>query len=167
VRLRKALVETKMSTLKRALEIAKEVHQGVFDKAGAPYINHPMRVMESLATVEEKIVGVLHDVVEDGAEWTFDRIRREGFSEAIVEALDSVTKRPEDEDQSGDDQATKVARYIRFVSRAARHPIGRRVKLADLRDNLDSSRIAEPTDKDLARMAKYEIALRFLELQGD
>ena len=84
-----------MSTLERAIAIAAEAHAGQFDKGGNPYILHPMRVMLSLRTEEEQIVGVLHDVCEDCPGWDLERLRREGFSETIVVALASVTKAKE------------------------------------------------------------------------
>src|SRR5258708_25482609 len=124
-----------MRTLERAIAIAAEAHSGVLDKGGAPYILHPLRMMLSLSTVEERIVAVLHDVCEDCPGWTLDRLRAEGFSEHIITALDAVTKR------EGED-------YEDFARRAAANPIGRNVKLADLADNCDLSRIAAPTEVD-------------------
>ena len=141
-----------MSTLERAIEIAANGHAGQVDKAGAPYILHPLRVMLGLKTNEERIVAVLHDVAEDVPGWTFERLRQEGFSEEVIAALDSVTKRAEEEED-----------YDAFVRRAAANPIGRRVKMADLRDNCDLSRIAEPTAKDHERIAKYRRAIAWLE----
>ena len=82
-----------MSTLERAIVIAAEAHAGVSDKGGAPYILHPLRMMMTLTSTEERIVAVLHDVCEDCPGWTFERLRGEGFSEEILAALDSVTKR--------------------------------------------------------------------------
>jgi (p)ppGpp synthase/HD superfamily hydrolase len=142
-----------MSTLERAIEIAAAGHAGQKDKAGAPYVLHPLRMMLALATNEERIVAVLHDVVEDVSGWSFERLRQEGFSEEILAALDSVTKR------EGED-------YDAFVRRAAVNPIGRRVKMADLRDNCDLSRIAAPTARDHERIAKYRRALAYLEAPG-
>jgi (p)ppGpp synthase/HD superfamily hydrolase len=142
-----------MSTLERAIEIAARGHAGQVDKAGAPYVLHPLRMMLSLKSNEERIVAVLHDVVEDAHGWSLDRLREEGFSEEIVAAIDSVTKR------KGED-------YDAFVRRAAANPIGRRVKMADLRDNCDLSRIAEPGPRDHERIAKYRRALGFLESLG-
>lgn len=136
-----------MSTLERAISIAAEAHAGQVDKAGAPYIFHPLRVMLSLTTEEERIVGVLHDVIEDCAGWSLERLADEGFSEDVLEALASVTKQPHEEDD-----------YNAFILRAATNPIGRRVKLADLEDNMDLSRITHPTERDLARVAKYRSA---------
>ncbi len=112
-----------MSTLERAIAIAAEAHAGQVDKAGAPYILHPLRVMLLLNTIEERIAGVLHDLVEDCPDWTFDRLRHEGFSEPVIAALEAVTKR---EGEHGD------ANYMTFVQRAGSDKIGRLVKLADL-----------------------------------
>ena len=86
--------------LQRAIEIAAEAHRGQTDKAGAPYLLHPLRVMMPLETDDERIVGVLHDVVEDGPGWTFKRLEEEGFSPTVLDALRLVTKRPEDEGDS-------------------------------------------------------------------
>lgn len=154
-----------MSTLEKAIAIAASAHAGVIDKAGAPYILHPLRVMMAVTSDDERIVAVLHDVVED-TQWTFERLRGEGFSEVVIEALESVTKRAEDEDEPGDDSAAKLARYKRFVSRAALNPIGRVVKIADLQDNMDLSRIDSPTEKDAARTEKYRKAVEFMHSTG-
>ena len=139
-----------MSTLERAIAIAAEAHAGQLDKAGAPYILHPLRLMRNLSTADERIVAVLHDLVEDCPEWSFDRLTAEGFSGHVIVALKSVTKR------EGED-------YESFVLRAATDPIGRRVKLADLRDNADLSRIASPTARDLERAEKYRRAIALIE----
>lgn len=142
-----------MSDLERAIAIAVDAHRGAVDKAGAPYILHPLRVMLAQTTNEARIVGVLHDVIEDSP-WTLEALRAEGFSETVLQALAAVTKRP---DEKGSDEG-----YERFVRRAATHPIGRAVKLADLQDNADLSRIAAPTPKDLARVARYRRAIAAL-----
>ena len=76
-----------MSTLPKAIEIATQAHAGQVDKSGKDYIGHPLRVMEMGKTEEEKIVGVLHDVVED-TDWTFERLEAEGFSKEVIDALD-------------------------------------------------------------------------------
>jgi (p)ppGpp synthase/HD superfamily hydrolase len=135
-----------MSTLERAIVIAVEAHAGQVDKAGAPYVLHPLRMMLRVSTSDERIVAVLHDVCEDCPGWTFDRLRAEGFSEHIIQALQSVTKR------DGED-------YETFVRRSATNAIGRRVKLADLHDNSDLSRIAMPSERDFRRMEKYRRAI--------
>lgn len=141
--------------LQRALEIAVEAHRTQFDKAGAPYILHPLRVMFSVETEEERIVAVLHDVVEDGPGWTFERLETEGFSASVIDALRLVTKRPEDE--GGDDEG-----YLRFVRRTLTNAVARRVKIADIRDNLNAARFKELTERDRLRMNRYLAALREL-----
>lgn len=138
-----------MSTLERAIAIAVAAHAGQVDKAGIPYILHPLRVMLALPSNDARIVGVLHDVCEDCPGWDFDRLRREGFSETVIESLRAVTKI---EGESYDD----------FIHRASQNTIGRSVKIADLTDNSDLSRIAEPTDRDRERIAKYSRALDIL-----
>jgi (p)ppGpp synthase/HD superfamily hydrolase len=138
-----------MSTLERAVAIATEAHAGQIDKASQPYVSHPLRVMEALASEKEKIVGVLHDVVEDCPGWSFERLRSEGFSEEVIAALDSVTKRDGES-------------YEDFVRRAGSNEIGREVKRADLNDNLDLTRISMPTERDHARLERYRAALQTL-----
>jgi len=138
-----------MSTLERAIAIAAEGHAGQLDKAGAPYVLHPLRLMLAVKTLDERIVAVLHDVVEDCPGWTFDRLRSEGFSEDVITALQAVTKR---EGES----------YEAFVLRAAADPIGRQVKLADLHDDCDLSRIASPTPRDIERIEKYRRAIALI-----
>lgn len=131
-----------MSTLERAIEIATETHRGQFDKAGNDYIEHPLRVMAAGETLEEKIVGVLHDVVEDG-DWTFDELLQEGFSSKVVEALRCVTKLSENEP------------YDKFIARVKTNPLAVRVKLNDLTDNMDIRRLPYLSDKDVKRLKKY------------
>jgi hypothetical protein len=137
-----------LSTLEHAIALAAKAHEGQKDKAGEPYILHPLRMMLKLNTVEERIAAVLHDIVEDCG-WSFDRIRAEGFSERVIGAVEAVTKRP------GED-------YDDFVMRTAAHPIGRSVKLADLEDNSDPSRIKNPTQRDVDRIEKYRRAIALL-----
>jgi (p)ppGpp synthase/HD superfamily hydrolase len=140
--------------LARAIEIAVEAHAGQTDKVGAPYILHPLRVMQSLGSEDERIVGILHDVLEDCPDWTIDRLRDAGFSDRILAALASVTKLSEDED------------YSSFIARCAKNPIGRRVKRADLLDNLDVRRLPTVTEKDTKRLNKYLAALAQLDADG-
>jgi (p)ppGpp synthase/HD superfamily hydrolase len=140
-----------MSTLHRAIEIAVAAHAGQTDKAGAPYILHALRVMLSLEGDADRIVGVLHDVIEDCPGWTPERLREEGFSEPILAALAHVTKLSENED------------YTAFIARAGRNPIAARVKRADLLDNLDVRRLPVVTEKDGRRLSKYLAALAQLD----
>ncbi len=131
-----------MSTLERAIEIATEAHRGQFDNAGNDYIGHPLRVMAAGKTTEEKIVGVLHDVVED-SDWTFERLAAEGFSVEVIEALRCVTKLSENEP------------YDRFIARVKENPLAVAVKLNDLSDNMDIRRLPYISDKDVKRLKKY------------
>ena len=135
--------------LERAIQIAVEAHAGATDRGGKAYILHPISVMMRCETDEEKIVAILHDVVED-TDWTFDSLREEGFTETIIEALKTVTKHSEDED------------YDEFIQRSLKNEIGRKVKIADLRENLDVTRIGELTEKDIERINKYKRALKTL-----
>lgn len=135
-------------TLERAIAIAATAHEGQVDKGGSPYILHPLKVMLRVNTLEERIVAVLHDVVEDCGV-SLDELRKEGFSEAVLMAIESVTKVPGES-------------YETFVERAAQNPIGRVVKLADLEENSDLSRIAQPSWEDLERIEKYRRAIGVL-----
>ncbi len=131
-----------MSTLERAIEIAAEAHKGQVDKAGNEYIGHPLRVMEMGKTLEEKIVGVLHDVVED-TDWTFERLEAEGFAPEVIAALRCVTKTSENEN------------YDDFIGRVKKNPLAAAVKINDLTDNMDIRRLPYLSDKDVKRLKKY------------
>ena len=131
-----------MSTLNRAIAIAAEAHAGQLDKAGAPYILHPLRVMLRVEGISAQIAAVLHDVVED-SDITMDALAGEGFDEEVLSALQALTKRP------GESR-------IEAAHRAAANPIARMVKLADNADNSDLSRIAHPTAEDYARLEQYK-----------
>jgi hypothetical protein len=110
-------------------------------------------MMLHLSTMDERITAVLHDVIEDSGV-SLEALRAEGFSETVLEAIDSVTRRPEES-------------YEAFVLRAASNPIGRRVKLVDLEDNSDLSRIASPTARDYERIEKYRRAIETIRaLEG-
>jgi len=143
-----------MATLERAIALAAQAHEGQVDKAGAPYILHPLRMMLSVDTPEARVAAVLHDVVED-TPVSLEALRAEGFSEAVIGAVEALTKRPEEEDD-----------YDAFIRRVAPNPLARQVKLADLRDNCDVSRIAQPSQKDWRRIEKYKRAIQYLETHG-
>ena len=138
--------------LQRAIEIALEAHKGALDKGGNPYILHPLRLMLEMDSEEEMIVAILHEVVEDSEKWSFDKLHKEGFSKKIINSLRSVTKENENED------------YEKFIDRSVKDKIGRKVKIADISDNLDISRLKEVTDKDILRINKYKKALEKLKL---
>ena len=131
-----------MSTLERAIQIATEAHKGQLDKSGRDYIGHPLRVMAMGKTEDEKIVGVLHDVIEDTG-WTFEMLEAEGFSREVIEALRCVTKLSENEN------------YDDFIERVKKNPLAVAVKINDLTDNMDIRRLPYLSDKDVKRLKKY------------
>lgn len=135
--------------LEKAQRIAVEAHAGQVDRAGKPYIFHPLRVCCRCFTDEEKIVALLHDTIED-TELTAEDLLSEGFPRNIVDAVLSVSR---NEDESYED----------FVKRTSLNPLGRAVKLHDLEDNMDISRLEQVTEKDLARLNKYIKAYRYLK----
>ncbi|MDA8142115.1 MAG: GTP pyrophosphokinase [Desulfobacteraceae bacterium] len=137
--------------LEKALAIALHAHQGQKDKAGAPYILHPLRVMLRMETELEMIAAVLHDVVEDSG-LTIEDLRREGMPEAALAAVAHLTRAEEES-------------YEEFIERVKQNDIARKVKLADLEDNMNIKRMARPTEKDLARLKKYRRA--WFALKGD
>ena len=128
--------------LSKAINLAMQAHAGQVDKAGMPYIGHVMRVMQAGKTIDEKIVGVLHDVVEDTT-WTFDALLAEGFPVHIVDALRCVTKLSDDEP------------YESFINRVKTNPLAVAVKITDLTDNMDIRRLQTLTDADVQRLRKY------------
>lgn len=134
--------------LEKALVIATKAHEGQKDKAGAPYIFHPIRVSNRCRRDEEKIVAILHDTIED-TDVTPDYLLSEGFPKNIVEAVLSVTR---NEGESYED----------FVIRSKQNPIGRQVKIHDLEDNMDITRLHSLSEKDLERLNKYLKAYRVL-----
>lgn len=131
----------KLELLERAIAIASEAHKHQKDRYGAPYILHPLRVMGRVSTPKEKILAVLHDIVED-TDWTVEKLKKEGFPEDVLEALDCVTKR------EGED-------YDVFVKRSQSNALATRVKIADLEDNMDIRRMRKVTEKDASRLNKY------------
>ena len=137
-------------TLDDAILLAIQTHHSQTDKYGQPYMLHPLRVMLRLKTRDERIVAVLHDVVEDTRHKphpiTLADLRRMGYSKRIAAAIDGVTIR---EHETYDD----------FIHRAKTNALARRVKLADLADNMDPTRMpARLTLQDRRRTAKYRRA---------
>ena len=134
---------------KEAIKIAFEAHEGQKDKSGLPYILHPLHVAEQMHDENSTIVALLHDVVEDTS-WTLEDIAARGFGPEVTEALRLLTH----------DDAVPYLDYVRALKD---NPIARKVKLADLRHNSDLSRLdREPTERDLARIRKYQKAREIL-----
>lgn len=144
-----------MITLDRAVELAAQAHAGQKDKGGASYIRHVLRVMHGVETAggteDEIIVAVLHDVVEDTTV-TLEDLRREGLTEAQLSAVDALTKRPGEA-------------YEDAVARVLVEPVARKVKIADLEDNLKLVRIKNRRSlgpADLERINRYLAAWTLL-----
>lgn len=135
-------------TLEDAILIAVQVHQRQKDKAGSSYILHPLRLMLRMKTEEEMIVAVLHDVVED-SNWTIAQLQQKGFPQGVLSAVDCLTRR------AGES-------YEHFIARVQTNPIARRVKIADLEDNMNIRRFEKLTAKDLQRLEKYHQAWKVL-----
>ena len=131
--------------LSKAIEIAVKAHAGQVDKGGSPYILHPLRVMLKCENETEKICAVLHDVIED-TDITCDYLRAEGFNDEIIAALRCLTK-------------IDGENYNDFIGRVLTNETACRVKLADLADNIDLTRIKNPTEKDEERIKKYNQAI--------
>jgi (p)ppGpp synthase/HD superfamily hydrolase len=137
-----------MTLLERAIEIALKSHAGQTGKDGSAYILHPLRLMSRMETDEERIVAVLHDVVED-SDITFDDLRTIGFSESILEALHLLTH-------------DKETTYEEYVERIKPNRLARKIKLADLEDNSNLRRLTHVEEKDLQRVKKYHRAWTIL-----
>lgn len=139
-----------MATLTKAIQIATFAHDGQTDKSGRPFILHPIRVMSAMKTDEERMVAVLHDVVED-SDFTLDKLRIAGFSEKIVKAVDLLSR-------------TKDVSYFEYIRRLrdSKDHLAIRVKLADIRDNSDKRR-KFGTESEIASLLKrYDKALDIL-----
>ncbi len=134
--------------LELAIAIAHQAHAHQIDKAGQPYISHPLTVMAQMDTTESKVVAVLHDAIED-SDLTIEKLTLQGFPEIITDAILAITK--------FDDEL-----YEDYILRVKSNAIARKVKIADVTHNMDISRIAHPTDKDFQRLEKYRRVLKEL-----
>jgi (p)ppGpp synthase/HD superfamily hydrolase len=131
-----------------AIQIAEKAHEGQLDKAGKPYILHPLTVMAQMDDVESKIVAVLHDAIED-SDLTITELSQQGFPALITEAIAAITK-------------LDGELYDDYLLRVMGNEIALKVKIADVRHNMDISRIANPTGKDFQRLEKYQKVLNQL-----
>lgn len=135
------------NSVESAFELALKAHKGQVDKAGKAYIMHPVRVASNFKEDNLIIVSLLHDVVEDT---DIQLVQIESlFGKEIALAVDGLTRR---EDESYDD----------FISRCSGNELSRRVKIEDLKDNMDLTRLKTVGEKDLARVEKYKKALNYL-----
>lgn len=134
--------------LQRAIEIVQGEFANDLDKGGMPYVGHLARVAANLDG-DREIVAWLHDLLEDKPDWNAERLKQEGFSDEVVEAVVAITKVRKD-------------RYKKYLKRVKENPLARDVKLMDLKDNMDLSRIPNPNEKDFMRVEKYQKAYQFL-----
>ena len=136
-----------MTDLTDAISIASDAHDGQVDKAGQPYILHPIRVMLAMRNDTDRIVAVLHDVVEDSF---YELVHLERFGQEVIGAIDALTRR------DGEN-------YFHYIDRLSTNSVAVRVKLADLNDNLDVRRIENPSSADIDRARKYRKARSILQ----
>ncbi|HEY9896833.1 MAG TPA: phosphohydrolase [Candidatus Sericytochromatia bacterium] len=134
--------------LGRAVAIAATAHQNQLDKANAPYILHPLRLLLRGQTPLEQIVAVLHDVVED-SDWTLEQLAAEGFPSEAIAALNCLTRQADES-------------YDEFIDRVLTNSLAMRVKRYDLEDNMTLTRMAVLTAKDVERLQRYHAAYQRL-----
>lgn len=138
--------------LEKAIEIAKIAHEGQVDKLGECYIKHCIRVMDAGTNDNEKIVGILHDVVED-TNITLEDLKNAGFDEAVIEAIDAITRRENET-------------YSSYIDRVSTNQIATVVKLNDLKDNLNLLRFIEVKSEHLSLLNRYIIAYKELFIRS-
>jgi (p)ppGpp synthase/HD superfamily hydrolase len=137
------------SGIKKAYELANNLHRGQVDKSGQPYIDHLIEVANQVDSVEAVMVALLHDAMEDqGVTSRF--LISQGFPDAVIEAISLLTKIDDD--------------YMSYIQRIKQNDLARVVKIADMRHNSDLSRLKSVSEKDIARKEKY---LKSIELLQD
>ncbi|MBL8147771.1 MAG: HD domain-containing protein [Anaerolineae bacterium] len=141
-----------MPTVEDAISLAVRAHAGQKDRYGQPYILHVIRVVARVFDAPAQMAAALHDVVEDTAVTT-DELRLMGYSEAVLAAVDCLTRRNNES-------------YEQFIERIAPNPLAVRVKLADLEDNMDLRRGGLLRTDDLERVARYQRAWKRLTTGG-
>lgn len=135
--------------LEKAIQIAVNAHFGQKDKSGSPYILHPLRVMHAVDTTDAKITAILHDVVED-TPVTFDDLIEAGIPKHLVITLRLLTH-------------TDNLSYEDYIMRLSENPLAVKVKLADLKDNMDLSRMKEVSEDNIELFQKYVSSYRYLK----
>jgi (p)ppGpp synthase/HD superfamily hydrolase len=134
--------------LSKALGLAVEAHHGQLQKNGDPYILHPLHVMMQMETTTEKIIAILHDVIEDTPVSLRD-LEDEGFPPLVVETVALLTRLPE-------------TPYEDYIERIRPNRLARRIKLADLQHNMDIRRMPSVDAHAAERLARYHKAWRYL-----
>ena len=141
--------KTIISTLEKAIALAATQHAGQLDKGGQPYILHPLRLMLQFSNPTLQIIAVLHDILEDTA-MTAEDLKALGFSAEIIQAIQALTK------QTGESR-------LEAAKRTALNPLATQVKYVDVLDNMNLSRINNPTARDFARLEEYKEVLEILK----
>ena len=130
--------------LEKAISIAVDSHSGQVNDKAQPYVLHPLRMMFKAVTIEEKIIAVLHDVIEKTA-IDFEYLRSAGFSDRIVLAIDALSRRPQES-------------YDRYIDRVRENKLAIKVKIIDLNDNISSLNLGESQDIKSNKFLKYQKA---------
>ena len=138
-----------MSTLEKAIALAATQHAGQLDKGGQPYILHPLRLMLQFSNPTLQIIAVLHDILEDTAT-TAEDLKALGFSVEIIQSIQALTK------QTGESR-------LQAAKRTTLNPLATQVKYVDVLDNMNLSRINNPTARDFARLEEYKEVLEILK----
>lgn len=133
-----------MKLIEKALEIALQAHRGQTDKSGEAYILHPLRLMSKMKSDDEKAVALLHDVIED-SDFSDETLLSQGIPEHVVNAVKSLTK-------------IDGESYQEFIERVKFNPLAKKVKIADLEDNINILRLKTLNSDDLQRVKKYHQA---------
>lgn len=130
--------------IEKALQRALMAYSGKVDRAGKPYILHPLRLMAKVTDLHEQCVALLHDVIED-SDTTADDLRADGFPEEVVLAVVALSR------EEGET-------YAEFIERVVLNPLARRIKILDVEDNMILQRLPELTKPDMQLMARYHRA---------
>lgn len=139
--------------VKKAALIAYNAHKDQSDKGGYPYIMHPIHIAEQMETEDETIAALLHDVIED-TDIGFDYLKKEGFSDTVINCLKILTKDPNE----------NYMDYIRKIKKTG--GIALKIKKADMAHNMIAERISKKIQSDESRMEKYRAAFDILNGQN-
>lgn len=148
-----------MGNLEKAIEIAAKAHAGQIDKAGMPYILHPLRMMMKMNTLEEQIAATLHDVVED-TDYKLSDLQKAGFSEEVIYAVECLTHEPDPAKDKNED-------YAGFIEQVKKSRIAVNVKIADIEDNMDLCRLNKIDKKAVKRLKRYHAAWLTLKAHNE
>jgi len=138
--------------LQKAIDFATKTLQGVKDYSGKPMIDHALRMMDRVDTEEEKMIAVLHDVVEEGG-CSFHDLREQGFSQAVLEGVDIMTRRPN-------------MKYFDYIDDISTNAMAAKVKLAELAENKDQDRVNKLSFRTYTLEKRLERVREMLKADG-